>query len=37
MKGEFVGGSDILLNMHETGELEKLLQPIISQQQTAGK
>lgn len=24
VKGEFVGGSDILLGMHENGELEKL-------------
>lgn len=26
INGEFVGGSDILINMHRTGELEKLLE-----------
>jgi len=26
VNGEFVGGCDILLSMHQSGELEKLLQ-----------
>lgn len=26
--GEFIGGSDILLKMHESGDLDKLLEPI---------
>lgn len=25
INGEFVGGCDIMLNMHQSGELEKLL------------
>ncbi len=33
VKGEFVGGADILFTMHESGELEKLLGPIIKEQQ----
>ncbi|GFR47197.1 hypothetical protein Agub_g8789, partial [Astrephomene gubernaculifera] len=28
VNGEFVGGCDILLGMHESGELEKLLAPV---------
>jgi monothiol glutaredoxin len=28
VNGEFVGGSDILREMYESGELQKLLQPI---------
>ncbi len=27
VKGEFVGGSDILAEMHEAGELQELLKP----------
>jgi len=27
VKGEFVGGSDIMREMYESGELQKLLQP----------
>jgi hypothetical protein len=30
VKGEFVGGSDILLGMHENGELEKLAESLKS-------
>jgi monothiol glutaredoxin len=26
LNGEFIGGSDILMSMHKSGELEKLLQ-----------
>ncbi|KAL6765051.1 monothiol glutaredoxin-S15 [Haematococcus lacustris] len=36
VKGEFVGGADILWSMHESGELEKLLEPIVAKQQQAG-
>lgn len=32
VKGEFVGGADILLSMHESGELEKMLAPIRKEQ-----
>lgn len=32
VKGEFVGGADILISMHESGELETLLKPIREQQ-----
>lgn len=28
VKGEFIGGADILMGMHDSGELEKLLAPI---------
>jgi monothiol glutaredoxin len=28
VNGEFIGGADILMSMHENGELEKLLEPI---------
>ena len=35
VKGEFVGGADILMSMHESGELEKLLDPIRKAQKTA--
>ncbi len=28
VKGEFVGGCDILTDMHKTGELEELLKPV---------
>ncbi|XP_061349647.1 monothiol glutaredoxin-S15, mitochondrial-like [Gastrolobium bilobum] len=30
IKGDFVGGSDIILNMHQTGELKEKLKDIIS-------
>lgn len=33
INGQFVGGSDILMSMHESGELEKVLEPIIKKQQ----
>jgi len=26
IKGDFVGGCDIMVNMHQSGELEKLLE-----------
>ncbi|XP_057454207.1 monothiol glutaredoxin-S15, mitochondrial [Lotus japonicus] len=32
IKGEFVGGSDIILNMHQTGELKEKLKDITSKQ-----
>jgi len=32
VKGEFIGGADILMNMHNTGELEKVLGPIVKEQ-----
>ncbi|KAF5841489.1 glutaredoxin [Dunaliella salina] len=32
VKSEFIGGSDILLSMHESGDLEALLKPIRDQQ-----
>ncbi|CAO2834368.1 unnamed protein product [Amaranthus hypochondriacus] len=35
IKGEFIGGSDIILNMHQTGELEQKLKDIGSSQQKA--
>ena len=35
VKGEFVGGADILMSMHESGELEKLLDPIRKAQKVA--
>lgn len=28
VKGEFVGGCDIIKDMHESGELNELLQPV---------
>ena len=28
IKGEFVGGSDILYQMHQSGELKKLLEGV---------
>ncbi|KAI8004561.1 hypothetical protein LOK49_LG08G02720 [Camellia lanceoleosa] len=28
IKGEFIGGSDIILNMHQTGELKEMLKDI---------
>ncbi|XP_074281227.1 monothiol glutaredoxin-S15, mitochondrial-like [Silene latifolia] len=28
IKGEFVGGSDIILNMHQTGELKEMLKDV---------
>ncbi|KAL5730322.1 Monothiol glutaredoxin-S15 [Ranunculus cassubicifolius] len=31
IKGEFVGGSDIILNMHQTGELKDKLQDLSSE------
>ena len=27
INGEFIGGSDIMANMHESGELQQLLKP----------
>eukprot|EP00798_Chlamydomonas_sp_ICE-L_P008758 gene8759-33622_t len=30
--GEFVGGSDILLNLHNSGDLDKMLAPIVQAQ-----
>ena len=30
VKGDFIGGADILMSMHESGELEKLLAPLRS-------
>ncbi len=32
VKGEFVGGADILMSMHESGDLETLLAPIVKTQ-----
>ncbi|RDX96954.1 Monothiol glutaredoxin-S15, mitochondrial, partial [Mucuna pruriens] len=32
IKGEFIGGSDIILNMHQTGELKEKLKDITSKQ-----
>lgn len=32
VKSEFVGGADILMNMHNNGELEQLLGPIVKAQ-----
>ncbi|KAK7325214.1 hypothetical protein VNO77_29372 [Canavalia gladiata] len=32
IKGEFVGGSDIILNMHQTGELKEKLEDITPKQ-----
>lgn len=37
VSGEFVGGADILMGMHESGELEKVLDPIRKKQQKAAK
>ncbi|KAL2893821.1 Monothiol glutaredoxin-S15 mitochondrial [Bienertia sinuspersici] len=31
IKGEFIGGSDIILNMHQTGELEQKLKDVSGQ------
>ncbi len=28
VNGEFIGGCDILMGMHDSGELEKLLAPV---------
>jgi monothiol glutaredoxin len=28
IKGDFIGGSDIMLEMHETGELQELIEQI---------
>ncbi|GMH00145.1 hypothetical protein Nepgr_001984 [Nepenthes gracilis] len=33
IKGEFVGGSDIILNMHQTGELREKLNDIVAIQE----
>ena len=30
--GEFVGGSDILREMYQSGELQKLLEPVVAKQ-----
>ncbi|GAU11060.1 hypothetical protein TSUD_113530 [Trifolium subterraneum] len=32
IKGEFIGGSDIVLNMHQTGELKEKLKDIVPKQ-----
>ncbi|XP_058765841.1 monothiol glutaredoxin-S15, mitochondrial [Vicia villosa] len=32
IKGEFVGGSDIILNMHQNGELKEKLKDVVSKQ-----
>lgn len=37
VKGEFVGGADILMGMHDTGELDKMLAPLREAQQAAAK
>ncbi len=34
VRGEFVGGCDIVKEMHESGELRELLQPVAKQQQS---
>jgi glutaredoxin-related protein len=31
VKGEFVGGSDILMEMHKSGEMEKLADELAKQ------
>ncbi|KAL6970949.1 Monothiol glutaredoxin-S15, mitochondrial [Sarracenia purpurea var. burkii] len=33
IKGEFIGGSDIILNMHQTGELKEKLKDIAAKQE----
>lgn len=33
VNGEFVGGSDILREMYQAGELQKLLEPVLAKQQ----
>lgn len=35
VKGQFVGGRDIVVQLHQSGELEELLAPV--KQQSAGK
>ncbi len=32
VNGEFVGGSDILREMYQSGELQKLLEPVVAKQ-----
>ena len=32
VNGEFVGGSDILREMYQAGELQKLLEPVVARQ-----
>ncbi|XP_024026100.1 monothiol glutaredoxin-S15, mitochondrial [Morus notabilis] len=32
IKGEFIGGSDIILNLHQTGELKEKLKDIVANQ-----
>lgn len=32
INGEFIGGSDILLNLHQSGELEKILEPVMKKE-----
>ncbi|KDO52892.1 hypothetical protein CISIN_1g0308901mg, partial [Citrus sinensis] len=34
IKGEFIGGSDIILNMHQSGELKEKLKGIASNQKS---
>ncbi|KAG7018347.1 Monothiol glutaredoxin-S15, mitochondrial [Cucurbita argyrosperma subsp. argyrosperma] len=34
IKGEFIGGSDIILNLHQTGELKEKLNDIAANQKT---
>ncbi|KAL7177162.1 hypothetical protein ACSBR2_030492 [Camellia fascicularis] len=33
IKGEFIGGSDVILNMHQTGELKEMLKDIAANQE----
>ncbi|KAH8514292.1 hypothetical protein H0E87_007210 [Populus deltoides] len=34
IKGEFIGGSDIIMNMHQTGELKEKLQDIAGKEES---
>ncbi|XP_074347717.1 monothiol glutaredoxin-S15, mitochondrial [Apium graveolens] len=34
IKGEFIGGSDIILNMHQNGELKEKLKDIVAQSES---
>ncbi|PON89396.1 Monothiol glutaredoxin-related [Trema orientale] len=33
IKGEFIGGSDIILNLHQNGELKEKLKDIVANQE----
>jgi monothiol glutaredoxin len=33
VQGEFVGGSDIMTEMYQAGELQKVLEPVLAQKQ----